>query len=159
MARYFPAGVSSIRWVPVVANKLAPTATEINGGTDLTPDIADMGGWTSETAYIGTPDLASRFESNVPGRKTTGGPTLTIYEDDAAGGSTKRVTLAEGTSGNIVLLPLVAAGVAVTAAKKAEVWPVKVASNNLTPMTENAAQRFITGYSVQSPPAQNVAVV
>jgi hypothetical protein len=117
MARYFRRGKSKIVYVPVVAGA-SPTRPEITAGTLLTPQIAEVSGFSFSNSPISTPDLDSTFTSTIAGEDTASDSSLTFYDDDAS--VVLRNLLVKGTAGYIVLFPL---GDVPT--KRCEVWPVQ----------------------------------
>src|SRR3982074_789409 len=114
MARFFRRGKSLIKFLPAVAGT-SPTSGEFAAGTDLTPQIAAIGGFQLQNNPIETPDLASGFTSQITGPDTTDASTLTFYDDDSS--STLRNLLAKSTVGVIVLEPY-----GHVTAKRCEVW-------------------------------------
>lgn len=109
-----------IKWVDAIAGA-AITAAEWDGGDDITYSLTPDGWTPSQDQATITDDrltLAQALER--PGKKTKG---LTVrYVDTASGGATAALT--EGTSGYIVIRPLVANDLAGAAAQKVVVWPV-----------------------------------
>ena len=105
--------------VPTIAGP-AITVSEFNAGTaitySLTPD-----GWNPEQDQATVTDdrltLAQTLQR--PGKKTKG---LTLKYVDATTGAA--LVLTEGTSGFIVIRPLIPNATAVAAAQKVVVWPV-----------------------------------
>lgn len=78
--RHIPQGTSKYYWLPVVAAPtLAATRAEIDGGTDLTPEMAAVTGFSTTGAVVDTPDAASRFVSRVPGLITPDDSSISFY--------------------------------------------------------------------------------
>src|SRR5690554_4879036 len=77
--RYIPPGVRQYYFVPTIADKNAPTRTELDAGTDLTGEIAEVSGFQATSESVDTPDLLSRFTSRVPGRITADDSSITFY--------------------------------------------------------------------------------
>ncbi len=123
MARFFRRGRTRVYWVPTIASAtLVPTTAEVTAGTNLTPSIAGMEGFSFQNSPIPTPDLASTFTTNIPGEDTADNPQLTFYEDTAT--NTLQTTVAKGTEGYIAIFYAGTAGASPAAADKAEVWKV-----------------------------------
>lgn len=146
MARYFRRGKSKIMFAPTVAGT-SPTRAEITAATDLTPQIADIGGFQFSNSPIATPDLATTFTTQIPGEDTSDTPSLTFYDDDAA--TTIRTALAKGTAGFILMFPL---GDVPT--KRMEVWKVASTGVNDQWSAGNDPARYVAGFAVSAAPVQ-----
>jgi hypothetical protein len=145
MARYFRRGKSTVKFVPAIANKAAPSTPELTAGTDLTPSLADIGGFGFNNSPIATPDFASTFTTSIPGEDTTDDSTLTFYDDDTA--TTIRTALAKGVTGFIVRMPY-----GQVTAKRAEVFPVTSTGVNDEWSAGNDAARFSVGFAITGVP-------
>lgn len=146
MARFFRRGVSRVRFCPAVAGA-SPTRAEINAGTDLSPAIAGMSGFSLENSPISTPDLASNFDSQIDGPDAAGASSFTFYDDDTA--TAVRTSQAKGTAGYIVLMPY-----GDVATKRCEVWPVKSTGVNDQWGLDATAAQFQVGYAITGKPNQ-----
>lgn len=100
--RYFPPGIRKVYWMPTTANYLAPTRAELNAGTDLSPEVDTMTGWSVTSAAVDVPDMGSRFTSQVPGRLTSATNDITLYNSQNSADA--RSLLTRDTNGFIVLL-------------------------------------------------------
>ena len=101
--RYIPEGVTHFYYVAAIANTASPTRSELNAGTDLTPEIAAVGDWAINGAAVPTPDLSTLFDSSVSGKTSMGTTTIDMY---ASSNSTDvRSLLPRGTTGYIVKFP------------------------------------------------------
>lgn len=148
MAKFFRRGVSLIRFLPAVANPAAPTAPEISAGTNLTASIGGISGFQLSNSPIPVPDLSTIFTSQITGEDTVADSSLTINDDDTT--STIRTTLAKGTSGFILLQPYGA-----TAAKRCEVWPIKVTGYNDEWSLDNSNAKSVVQFAITGTPTQN----
>lgn len=119
--RFFRRGKSKARFVLTIANTAAPTAAEITAGTDLTPDLAGLDGFTYSNSPIETPDWNDNFNGKIPGVDSAADGTLTFYERTET--NPLRTTLAKGVSGYVVIFFAGTAGATPAAADKCEVWP------------------------------------
>lgn len=151
MGRYFRRGKSKILFVPTIASKAAPTRIELDAGTPLTPQAADIADFQFSNSPIATPDLDSTFTTTIPGEDTTGTPTLTFYDDDAA--DTIRTALTKGTKGYIALMPY-----GDVAAKRMEVWPVESTGVNDEWSAGNDPARYTVAFGVTGVPEQDAVV-
>jgi len=150
MARFFRRGISKVKFLPTVIGT-SPTRAEITAGTDLSLSIVELGGWELSNSPIPTPNLASRYTSQIPGEDTTPDSTLTLDDDDTS--SANRTALAKGVTGFIVLMPY---GDVPT--KRLEVWPVTSTGVNDQWTTGNDPARVVVGFAVTAVPVQNGAV-
>lgn len=150
MAKFFRRGISKVSFLPTVAG-VSPTRAELTGGTDLSPFIVEMSGWTLANSPIPTPNLAARYTAQIPGEDTTDASTLTVDDDDAA--TVPRSTLAKGTSGFIVLMPY-----GDVSTKRLEKWAVTVTGYNDTWTTGNDPARAVIGFAITAVPVQNGTV-
>lgn len=150
MARFWRRGVSRIQFLPAVSNPAAPSSAEITAGEDLTPQIAEIGGFNFTANPITTPDLSTTFDTQIPGPDSTDTSTLTFYDDDAS--EVIRTALAKGTRGYLLFQPY-----GTTATDRAEVWRVESLGVNDEWTTGNEAARFAVSFAILEPPEQDAA--
>ncbi|MEO3875526.1 hypothetical protein ABGB18_42665 [Nonomuraea sp. B12E4] len=150
-SRFFRPGITKCYWVPTIANINAPTRSELNAGTDLSKDIADISGWMVSGAKIDTPDLNSRFVSNIPGLTSADESSITFYQGDD--GDDVRDLMPRDEDGNIVWLD----GGDV-AGRLMDVFPTRVLSVGKTRSMGAEAARLVIQYAITSEPAENVAI-
>lgn len=148
MARFWRRGVSKILFLPAVADTDAPTTLEITAGEDLTPQIAEIGGFNFSANPITTPDLSTTFDTQIPGPDSTDTSTLTFYDDDAE--DTIRTTLDKGTRGYLLFQPYGGGS-----GDRAEVWRVESLGVNDEWSTGNEAARFAVSFAILEPPVQD----
>lgn len=150
--RYWPVGTTRWLWVPTIANYMSTvTRPEINAGTDLSGEIADLDGWTVTSNQIDTPDVNSRFRSKIPGAIEAEDSSLTIYADPS--GTDVRTLLPRDTSGFIIRMD----GGDV-AGRKMSVFPVKVASQNKLMGTDEEAARIEIAFTITGIPAEDLTI-
>lgn len=149
--RYFDPETTVCYWVADIADKADPTRIELDAGTDLSGEIAEISGWTVSGESIDTPDLGSRFTSSIPGRTNAADSSITFYADET--GDDARTLMPRDTNGFIVWLD----GGDVPA-NLMQVFPVRVLSVGDMRSVGNEAHRLQIQYSVTSEPAENVAV-
>lgn len=119
--RFFRRGITKVWWVPTIASAtLIPTAAEVNAGTDMTCDIAEISGFTFENQPIQTPDFCATFTPTIPGEDTAADSSFVFYEEKTT--NPLQATLAKGTTGHVVVFFAGIAGATPAAADKAEVW-------------------------------------
>ena len=77
--RYVPEGTRKIYWCPTIVTQASPTRAELNGGTDLTNEIAEITGFTVTSDTVDVPDLSGRFTAKVAGRINAADSALRFY--------------------------------------------------------------------------------
>ncbi len=145
--RFFRRGVSAIKFAPAVAGS-SPTRAEINAGTDLTAQVADINGFQLKNNPIPTPDLSTTFDSQIDGPDGVDDSSLIMYDltDTAA----IRTALAKGTNGFLLLFPY-----GDVVGKRCEVWPVRSTGVNDQWSLSADPGRYAVGFAVTSRPGQS----
>jgi hypothetical protein len=142
MARFMRKGTTRLYMVPTIASAaLIPTAAEVNAGTRLDTQVAELSGFTFANNPISTPDMSTSFVSQVPGEDATEDSSMTFYEDKVS--NPIRTALAKGTNGYVVIFPAGIAGATPAAGDKCDVWPVTVASNARQYTADNEAAKYM----------------
>jgi hypothetical protein len=158
MARQPSTGKIRVQFVPTISAVAAPTTTELNAGTDLTPFMTPDGLNTPlNGSTIDVQAANDRYKATAPG--SYGGDPITFkgYRDDTT--DTAYTTLARDTTGYIVVRRFAAtSGAAFASAQKVEVWPVTVISCNPMQTADNEAQKFEATMSVQPAPTLTATV-
>ena len=148
--RFIPEGATDFYWVVTMANYLSPTRAELNAGTRLTPEVSSSGNWGITSNAVDTPDLATTFTSQIPGKITVDGSTLNMYADVAQADA--RTLMARNNVGFIVRF----SGGDVTG-RKMNVYPVKVGSV-AEPTSFGAPIELNFLFYCTKIPAENIAV-
>lgn len=149
--RYFDVGTTKVYFVPSVASLSAPTRIEMNAGTDLSREVAEIDGWSVTSNQIQTPDFATRFVSQIAGRIEAADSSLTFYASENS--VDVRALLPRDTDGFILWLD----GGDV-AANKMDVFPVTVRSVSKMRSAGSEAARIMVSFSITREPAENVTV-
>lgn len=151
--RYTSIGLTKVYYLPSVAStSFIPTRTEMNAGTDLSPELADWTGWLVAGVQISTPDLSSVFESTISGRVSAPKSTLVFYASTT--GVDVTALLPRTTTGFIMWLD---AGD--ISGHQAEVYPVTVISNGIDRDNKmTAADRVTVDFAITRQPSQNVTI-
>jgi hypothetical protein len=150
--RYTSRGATKFYWIPTAADPAAPTRSEMNAGTDLSPQIADSSGWSVSSEMIETPDLASRYTSTIPGTISADDSSLTFYM--SRDGVDARALMPRDETGFIAILD----GGDV-AANKMDVFPVTVSSHSKQRSVQGSdADTLVISYAITSEPSENVTV-
>lgn len=152
ITKFTSRGRSKTYWVAAIADKAAPTRVELNGGTDLTPQIMDASGWSTTSAQIETPNADTRYTETIPGVITAEASTITMYAD--LEGVDARILMPRDEEGFIVRLD---GGDAV--GNKCRVFPVTVSSVAvMASLNGGEADTLVFFYAITGEPAENVAV-
>jgi hypothetical protein len=151
--RFMRRGITKFYFLSAVANPAAgPTRAELTAGTDLSPHISDIEGFSLENTPIETPDLASDFTSNIPGEDKADNSSLTFYEDQDA--DTIEALLAKGTEGFIAILRKGD----VPASKSLDTFPVRVGSRSAAYTTAAEPAKFRVSFNITGKPSQDKPV-
>jgi hypothetical protein len=148
--RYIPPGTRAYYWVPTIANKAAPTRAELDAGTDLTGEVAEVSGFQTTSESTDTPDLGSRFTSKIPGRITADDSSITLYASENS--QDVRQLLPRDTAGFVVQFPE-----GDVAGRTMDVFPVKVSSAPKETSIEDPGKVMVQ-FTVTSEPVENVTV-
>lgn len=149
--RYFDPEITVVYYIPAIAAAdLTPTRAEMDAGTNLTPQIADLSGWVVTSEEIETPDMGTRFTSKIPGRRSAEDSNLTLYSD--INGNDVRTLLPRDTEGYMMWCD----GGDV-AGNAADVFPIRVRSVPKQRSMTDAA-RIQVQCSITSEPAEDVTV-
>jgi hypothetical protein len=150
--RYINPATTKVYFCPSIANKAAPSRSELNAGTDLSGEINAVKGWTTTSDQVETPDMASRFTSKIPGRISADDSSITFYCDVA--GADARALLPRDTAGFIVWLDGGDVG-----ARKMDVYPVRVSALGKVRATDaKDAATVEIGFSITAQPAEDVVI-
>jgi hypothetical protein len=149
-SRYIPPGVRKIYWVTTIATYTAPTRGELNAGIDLSNEVAAMAGFTVVSTTVPTPDLSSRFVSEIPGNITATGCSLSFYATNTS--SDVRLTLPRDTVGFVVIL-----WEGDVTGQRCDVFPAKVTSSAVNGSMTNPEQVDVN-FSITKVPANNVLI-
>jgi hypothetical protein len=144
--RYYRPDVSTIVFASAVANKNSPTRAEINAGTALENEIAEVAGFSVQSATVDTPDLGSRFISQVDGDITVEDSSITFW---ASSNSTDvRGLLPRGTVGFLLFMDE-----SDTSGRRGYTFPIKVTSTS--PIRErDGGARVTVSFAVTSEPGE-----
>ena len=148
--RYVPEGTRKIYYVPAIATQSSPTRAEINAGTDLSDEIAEMSGFTVTSDTAETPDMASRFTSKIPARITADDSTIRMYATVTS--NDVRAVLPRDTAGFVLCL-----WEGDVPGQKMDVFPVKVGATSVQTGVEDPGSVEVQ-FTITKIPSQNVTV-
>lgn len=147
--RFFPTGTTRYLYLPaIVSTTLVPTRTEINAGTDLSTDLAEVSGFTVSSDLVDTPDINKRFTSRIPGRITAEDSSLVFYADKV--GDDVRALLPRDETGYIVRL----SGGDVPGSM-GSTFPITVSSISEQAGTDDEGARLTVSFAITAEPAEN----
>lgn len=149
--RYFPTGTTKWIFCVTVANKSAPTRVEINNGTDLSPELAEVEGWQVTSELIDVPDINSRFTSKIPGRTSADDSSIKFYADPS--GVDARSLFPRDQEGYILRMD----GGDV-AGRKMDVFPIRVSSTSKDMGTGDDGATLTVMFAITAEPAENVTI-
>jgi hypothetical protein len=151
ITRFFAPGTTEILFCPAISNPAAPTFAELDAGTDLTRDIADISGWMTNSDFLETPDLKTRFVSKIPGRIQAEDSSITFWADEDQGAGDAGALLPRDTSGYIVIAD---GGLA---SAIGDVFQVTVGSNSMQRSVSDPAKRLVS-FAIRSEPSEGVTL-
>ena len=148
--RYFRQGVSKVVFCPTLATYGSPTRSEINAGTDLSPEIQASSGWEVTSNTEAARALGSIFTGEVPSDTTAASSSLTFYSDRTS--VDVRGLLTRGTTGYIIWMDE-----GDVANQLCDVFPVQVSA---APKQRDvgALATIMINFTVTREPAENVTI-
>lgn len=149
--RYINKGVTRFIWVDTVADISAPTRSEINAGTDLSPQIMEIDGWVVESESVETPDLASTFTGSITGSTSADDSSVTLYAD--LGGTDVRDVLSRGDNGYMLIMD----GGDV-AGRTMDVFPARVGSLGKNRSVDDDPATIVINFNITSEPSEDVTI-
>ena len=156
--RYMRKGTTKMWFVPTIASgTLAPTVAEVTAGVKVTPDLSAVTGFTFSSQPIKVPDMENTFTSEIGGEDATEDSSMDFYERDNS--TTIYDALEKDEAGYMVIYREGIAGALPVAAEVADVWPCTVTSRAPTYTVENEAAKFVVKFSMNAPPAFDLATL
>lgn len=151
-------GKTRVAWVSSIANINAPTTTELNAGTDLTPRLTPDGlKLDPTTADVDTSSLASTFDTKEVGR--IGFDTeLTFKRGTTTPEDWPYQNLLYGVHGYVVVRRALDYATAWTTGQQVEVYPVVCGERANVAPAANEVSKFMSPIKVNAVPATNAAV-
>lgn len=148
--RFFAPEVTKIVFCTTVANKSAPTRSEINAGKELSGQVSAVNGFTVSSGLIDAPDYGNRFTSRNPGRTEVADSSLTFYQSQDT--NDVRLVLPRNTTGFILMMW---GGDVPT--QRMDVFPVTVTSAGKS-IPDNADADITVQFAITSVPAEDVVI-
>lgn len=148
--RYFPPGTRKVYWLPACSNYFAPTRAELNAGTDVSAEVSALSGWSVASATVDTPDMGSRFTSQVPGRLTSATNDITCYTSQNSNDA--RTLFVRDLNGFVVLL-----WEGDVTGLKMDVFPVRVTTQAMDTTVDNPGTCTFS-FAATKIPASNLSI-
>lgn len=149
-SRYFRPGVTKVYWVETLTDYENPTRSELDAGTDLSAEVAEINGFQVTSASVDTPDLGSRFTAKIPGAITADDSSLVTYADTTS--VDIRSVLVRDDNGFVVIMD---EGDIV--GQLMDVYPARVASTPKLRAREDPA-RIQADFTITKVPAENITI-
>jgi hypothetical protein len=150
--RFFRPGTTKVYWVRNIVLYTAPTRLEINSGTDLSGEIAEISGFSVVSDTIPTPDLGTRFVPKIAGRINADDSALNFYAT-STGFTDARSVLPRDTTGFLLIMD----GGDVATTGRFDVYPATVTSVPKLRALEDPAQVQIT-FAITRVPAEDLVI-
>lgn len=99
---YVPWGTRKFYWVDTIANLTAPSRTELNAGTDLTPQVTEAAGWSRTGTTVDSQSFVGPA-IKLAGPSTLEDSSLTMRLSKT--GTDIRDVVEFGDSGYVVVFP------------------------------------------------------
>lgn len=144
--RYFRPDTSSVVFASAIANKSAPTRAEINAGTALENEISEVNGFSVTSETIPTPDLGTRFISQIDGDITVEASSLTCWA--SVNSVDVRGLLPRGTTGFLLFMDE-----GDVSGRKGDTFPIKVTSQGAIRERDGGARRVVN-FAITSEPGE-----
>lgn len=158
MADMLTDGNIKVSFVPTIADVEAPTATELNAGTDLscliTADGLDV---SVDEETISIPKLCDTTNAEAPGRATYG-VDMTFVRKTVEAEDKAWTTMLRGTQGYLVFRYGTPAATTFASADKVVIFPGAAGERKLEKPEANNAVKFSTKWFVSQPPTYDAAV-
>lgn len=151
-------GKTRVAYVPTIANKAAPSVSELNAGTLLQTLITADGliGFEPETADVDTTSLASEFDTVTIGRDSFSGTMLRLKKQ--SGTDTAFDTLIRGATGFLAVRRYVPQAQAWAAADKVNVYPIICGQTRELQPEANTVARYEVPTKIHDEPVLRAVV-
>lgn len=148
--RYFRPGTTVVLIVDSIADKIAPTRTELDAGTDISAELFQINGFQVQSAGLPTPDFGSRFAGSITGEETSPDSSLVTYADTTS--VDIRTVVARDDDLFVVIMDE-----GDVSSQLMDVFPARVGSVGKLRAREDPA-RHQTDFVITSRPGENVEI-
>lgn len=150
--RFIRPGVTKVYWVVTIATQSSPSRSEINAGTDVSNEVAEITGWQLVSETVDTPDLSGRFVPKIAGRINADDSSLNFYAS-STGFNDARSVLVLDSQGYIIIMD----GGDVSTTGRMDVYNVKVTSHGKIRTLEDPAMTQAS-FAILRQPSENVVI-
>ena len=159
MTRYVFEGTGEVWLVPTISSPGAPTAAELNAGTDLTGQMVGDLVLPLEGTPVDTADMSSDFQKQAAGDVGGTPGTFTIHKEKLLAADTVYTALPRGTVGYLCVNQRGLATSSTWATGDAvDVWPVEINSRTII-YGRGTNQRAAIVVSITDTPTEDFVVV
>ena len=128
------------------------TTAEQTAGTELGPELADVGGFSFTNNPITTPDMDNVFVAQISGEDSADQSALTFYEALVA--DAIQLALVKGTTGFVVFFFGGIAGASPASGDDYEAWPSTVSAAPRLYVAGNEAAQYRVDFAVTDVPEE-----
>lgn len=151
-------GKTRTDWVPAIANKNAPTVSEMNAGIRVSQWMTADGlaGFRPDTADVPVSGIEDTFDTNTNGRRSFSGTMLRFKKQ--TGSDTVYTTMTPDTTGFIVIRRSLPAATAYASAQPVQVFPVICGETAWLDPEPNTVERFEIPLKMTAQPSLRATV-
>ncbi|MEU4782842.1 hypothetical protein [Micromonospora sp. NPDC023633] len=151
-------GKTRADWVPAIANKNAPTLTELNAGIRVSQWATGDGlvGFRPDTADVPTTGLEDTFDTNTNGRRSFSGTMIRFKKQ--TGSDVVYTTMVPDAEGFIVIRKSLPAATAYASGQPVQVYPVICGETAWMDSEPNTVERFEVPLKMREQPSLRAAV-
>lgn len=151
-------GKVRVDWVPAIANKNAPTLTELNAGIRVSQWMTSDGlaGFRPETADVPVSGIEDTFDTNTNGRRSFSGTMLRFKKQ--TGSDVVYTTMVPDATGFVTVRRSVAASAAFASAQPVQVFAVICGETAWMDPEPNTVERFEIPLKMTAQPALRAVV-
>jgi len=159
MPRFMRKGITKVYFVDTFTDYTTPLTSEFSGALALHTEMSEMNGFTFSNSPIQTPDMDTKFVSQIPGEDTTEDSGIVFYENRGGSGNNPVQTgLVKDDTGFVCIFADGLAGASPADADVTEVWPVTVSSNSRRYSAGNEAAMYEIKFATTEEPQADVAL-
>jgi hypothetical protein len=150
--RYVAPSKRKYYYVPTIANPAAPSAAELNAGTDLSGQVFDAVGWTVTSNLVAVPDFSSRFSPKIAGEIVVADPSSLILYMSSTSADVRSLLTRDLTGYVVIFLE------GITAGMKMDVFTVTVSSASKHQDGVSTAAMIEIQFGITAVPSLDVTV-
>lgn len=144
MTRYVFEGTGEVHLVPTIAVAGAPTAAELNAGTDLTGQMIGDLVLPFDGSSADAADMSSKFNKTAPGDFGGAPGTFTIHKEQLLAADTVFTALPRDTVGYLCVSQRALAGATWAVADEVDIWPIIIMSREVIYARNQTARAVVT---------------